>query len=224
MSQRYESVASPAMGIANEEGEVRKVLRNTFMLLGMLLAFSTITAWYAMVNDLPRPNVWLILIGFYGLFFAINMTKNSGLGLVFAFALTGFMGYTLGPVLNAYVAAGAESAITLSLGMTAVTFVGLAGFVLVTKKDFSGLSGFLAAGGLVLIVAMIANIFFQIPALHMALSACIAVFASACILFEVSRIVNGGERNYVMAAVGLFVSIYNLFISLLSLIGMGSSD
>jgi len=224
MSQRFESMSSPAMNIASENGQVARVLRNTFMLLGLLLAFSSFTAWYSMANDLPRPNVWLILGGFYGLFFLINMTKNSGLGLVFSFALTGFMGYTIGPVLNAFIAAGAESAITMSLGLTAVTFVGLAGFALVTRKDFSGMSGFLAAGGLVLIVTMIANIFLQIPALHMALSAAIAFFASACILFEVSRIVNGGERNYIMAAVGLFVSIYNLFMSLLSLIGMANSE
>lgn len=219
MNHVHTESSSPAFSDATAS-----VLRNTYMLLGMMLGFAALTAWINVAYQLPHPGILITLVGFYGLLFAIHKTQKSGACLIFAFALTGFMGYTLGPIISAYVAAGAGSTVSTALTMTAAAFVGLSAVALVTRKDFSGLSSFLMAGFVVLLVAIVINIFMAVPALSLAISAGFAMFASAAILYETSSIIHGGERNYVLAAVGLFVSIYNLFVSLLNLLGFFSSD
>jgi len=206
------------------ESEVASVLRNTYMLLGMTLAFSAVVAFITMSMGLPRPGLIITLVGFYGLLFAIHKTQNSGMGLVFTFALTGFMGYTLGPILSAYIGAGAGDIVFNALAMTALVFFGLSGYALVSRKDFSFLSGFLMAGFFVLLGAMVLGFFMSIPGLQLAISAGFVLFSSAAILFQTSAIIHGGERNYVLATVTLFVSIYNLFLSLLNLLTALSGD
>src|SRR5690554_7467223 len=198
---------------------VNKVLKNTYMLLGITLAFSALTAAFAMASNAAPVNIWVMLIGFYGLLFATHKLANSAWGLVSVFALTGFMGYTLGPILNYYMATSAGTEIvTTALGGTAFIFFGLSGYALVSKKDFSFLSGFITAGVFVLLAAMILGIFFQIPALQLAISVGFMLFASAIILYQTGEIVNGGEQNYILATITLFVSIYNLFMSLIHLL------
>lgn len=199
--------------------EVNRVLRNTYMLLSMTLAFSAVMAVFAMVTNAPPMNIWFVLIGFYGLLFLTHKLSNSAWGLAAVFAMTGFIGYTLGPILNAYMAmSGGPEVVMMAFGGTAAIFLGLSGYALVTKKDFSFLSGFLMAGFLVIVVAFIANLFLQLPALQMALSVGFMLFSSAAILYQTGAIINGGERNYILATVTLFVSIYNIFVSLLHLL------
>ncbi|MDX5298913.1 MAG: Bax inhibitor-1/YccA family protein [Gammaproteobacteria bacterium] len=204
------------------EVDTARVLRNTYMLLGMTVAFSALIAWFSM--DAPRPHFLIVLAGFYGLLFGIHKTQNSSMSLVLTFALTGFMGYTLGPIIGMFAGAGAMHIVANALTLTALTFVGLSAVVLVTRKDFSFLGSFLMVGALVLIGAMLIGLFFDIAGLHLMISAGFTLFASAAILYETSAIIHGGQRNYVLAAVGLYVSIYNLFLSLLSLLGAFSGD
>ena len=206
--------------------EVSRVLRNTYGLLAITLAFSGLVAYFSQRANLPYPNFFVVLIGFYGLFFLTYKLRDSAWGLVSTLALTGFMGYTLGPILNRYLgmANGAE-VISSAFSMTALVFFGLSAYVLTTRKDMSFLGGFITAGCFVLLGAMLVAWLFDISGLHLAISAGFVLFASACILYETSAIIHGGERNYVMATIGLYVSIYNLFVSLLQLFGiMGSDD
>jgi modulator of FtsH protease len=208
-----------------EQQEVSKVLRNTYGLLALTLAFSGIVAYVAQQMNVGYPNIFVVLIGFYGLFFLTAKLRNSGWGLLSTFALTGFMGYTLGPILNLYLGMsnGAE-VVGTALAMTALVFFGLSAYVLTTRKDMSFLSGFIIAGFFVLLGAMVAGFFIQIPGLQLAISAGFVLFASATILFQTSAIIHGGERNYIMATISLYVSIYNLFVSLLQLVGVFSGD
>lgn len=205
--------------------EVSRVLRNTYGLLAMTLAFSGLVAYLAMQMKAAYPNIFVILIGFYGLFFLTAKLQNSAWGLLSTFALTGFMGYTLGPVLNMYLGLpnGGEI-ITAAMGMTALVFSGLSAYVLISRKDMSFLSGFITAGCLVLLGATLVGFFFHITGLQLAISAGFVLFSSACILFQTSEIIHGGERNYIMATVGLYVSIYNLLLSLLQLLGVFGND
>lgn len=198
---------------------VNKVLRNTYLLLGLTLAFSALTASFAMASNAAPVNIWVMLIGFYGLLFLTHKLANSAWGLLSVFALTGFMGYTLGPILGVYMAtANGSQLVMTALGGTAFIFFGLSGYALVSRKDFSFLSGFMMAGFFVILAAVIANIFLQLPALQLALSAAFMLFSSAAILMQTGAIVNGGERNYILATVTLYVSLYNIFISLLNLL------
>ncbi len=198
---------------------VNKVLKNTYMLLGLTLAFSALTAAFAMASNAAPVNIWVMLIGFYGLLFLTHKMANSVWGLLCVFALTGFMGYTLGPILGYYMASANGSQLVMTaLGGTAFIFFGLSAYALISKKDFSFLSGFMMAGFLVIMAAVIANIFLQIPALQLALSAAFMLFSSAAILMQTGSIINGGERNYILATVTLYVSLYNIFISLLNLL------
>jgi modulator of FtsH protease len=208
-----------------EQSEVSSVLRNTYGLLAMTLLFSGVVAYFAQQMAVPYPNVFVVLIGFYGLFFLTAKLRNSGWGLLSTFALTGFMGYTLGPILNMYLSLpNGSDVVAAALAMTALVFFGLSAYVLVTRKDMSFLSGFLMAGFWVLMGAVLANLFFQISGLQLAISAGFVLFSSAAILFQTSAIIQGGERNYIMATISLYISIYNLFISLLQLIGVFSGD
>ncbi|OFE11916.1 BAX inhibitor protein [Pseudohongiella acticola] len=198
---------------------VNKVLKNTYLLLALTLAFSALTASFAMASNAAPVNIFVMLIGFYGLLFLTHKLSNSVWGLAAVFALTGFMGYTLGPILGFYMAtANGSQLVMTALGGTAFIFFGLSGYALVTRKDFSFLSGFMMAGFLVIVAAFIANLFLQLPALQLALSAAFMLFSSAAILMQTGAIINGGERNYILATVTLYVSLYNIFISLLHLL------
>jgi len=203
-----------------------KVLRNTYALLAMTLMFSAVTAGAAMAMGVERLNIFVFFIGAYGLMFLVHKTANSALGLLSTFAFTGFMGFTLGPMLSAYLALpNGASLIMTAFAMTGVTFIGLSAVALFTKKDFSFLSNFLLAGAIVLVLAMVVALLFNITALSLMVSAGFVLFSSAVILYQTSEIVHrAGETNYILATITLYVSIYNLFVSLLSLLGIMSSD
>ena len=197
-----------------------KMLRNTYTLLSMTLLFSAATAGMAMIFNLPHPGMIITMVGYFGLLFLTSKFSNSSLGLVFVFALTGFMGLTLGPILNMYLNAfsNGHELIMTALGGTGVIFLGLSGYALTTRKDFSFLGGFLMVGVLVAFLAGIGAMFFAIPALSLAVSAMFILLMSGMILYQTSAMIHGGETNYIMATVGLYVSIYNLFLSLLHLL------
>ena len=201
--------------------ETNKVLRNTYMLLSITLMFSAIAAASTMAIGIGRGTSLMMSLGALGLiFFALPRTQNSASGIWVVFAFTGLIGGSLGPMLNYYMAmANGGSLIMQALGGTALVFFGLSGYVLTTKKDFSFMGGFLMVGLLVAIVGMIANIFLQIPAMSLAISAGIVLIMSGFILFDTSRIINGGETNYIRATVSLYLNIVNLFTSILHLLG-----
>ena len=201
-----------------------KVLRYTYLLLGMSLVFSSVIAFVAMSMNAPALPWWGVLAGFYGLLFLTNATANSGAGILSVFALTGFLGYTLGPILNRYLGAGLGDAVALALGATALVFFACSAYVLTTKKDMSFLSGMMMALFVVLLVGVIANIFLHIPALSLALSGLFVIFSSGAILLTTSNIIHNGETNYIRATVDLYVSLYNLFVSFLQIFGVLSSD
>ena len=204
--------------------EVKRVLRNTYALLAMTLLFSAIVASASVAYRLPAPGMILTLAGYFGLLFAIHKMQNSAWALPAVFALTGFMGYTLGPLLTHSLALpGGAQTVSLALAATGATFLSLSAYVLLTRRDFSFMGGFLFCGMVIALVAGIAAMVFEIAALGLAVSAMVALLSAGLILFETSRIVNGGENNYVLATVGLYVSVFNLFTSLLSLFGIGGS-
>ena len=201
-----------------------KVLRNTYFLLALTLAFSALTVTASTVLMLPAPGLLLMLVGFYGLMFLTYRLADRPAGILAVFALTGFMGYTLGPILSSFIASGAGDLIMLALGGTALVFFCCSAYVLTTRKDMSFLSGMMMAGFVVLLLAVVANLFLQLPALSLAISALFILFSTGAILWETSNIIHGGETNYIRATVGLYVSLYNLFISLLSLLGFARSN
>jgi len=203
------------------DDNARRVLRNTWNLLAMTLLFSAGTAAVAMVNNWAPLNIWLLLIGYFGLLFLTNALRNSVWGIVSCFALTGFMGLTIGPIVNAYTTmfSNGSEIVMAAMGTTGVAFVGLSGFAMVTKKDFSFLGPMLFVGILVAFVASLIAVFFNMPALSLAVSGMFTLLMCGLILFQTQQIIRGGETNYIMATVTLFVSIYNLFLSLLQLFG-----
>ena len=202
-----------------------KVLRNTYTLLSMTLFFSAITAATSMAMNLPHPGILLTLVGYFGLLFATAKFRNSGLGLVFVFALTGFMGYTLGPILSSYLslANGGQIVMTAMAG-TGIIFLGLSGYALISRKDFSFMGSFLMIGILVGFLAGLGAVFFEMPALSLTVSAMFVLLMAGLILYETSNIIHGGETNYIMATVTLYVAIFNLFTSLLHLLGFMSGE
>ncbi len=203
-----------------------KVLRNTYALLSLTLLFSALTAGVSIMMNLPHPGMLITLVGYFGLLFLTTRFRNSALGLVFVFALTGFMGLTLGPIINTYIHAFSNGGqlVMMALGGTGVIFLGLSGYALTSRRDFSFLGSFLMIGILVAFLAGLAAFFFSIPALSLAVSAMFILLMSGLILFETSNIIHGGETNYIMATVTLYVSIYNLFLSLLQLLGIFGGD
>ena len=202
-----------------------KVIRNTYTLLSMTLLFSALTAGVSMVLNLLHPGLLLTLGGYFGLLFLTAKFRNSSLGLAFVFALTGFMGYTLGPILNAYMALpnGGQVVMT-AMGATGAIFLGLSGYTLTTRKDFSFMGGFLMVGILVAFFAGLGAVFFEMPALSLAVSSMFVLLMAGLILYETSNIIHGGETNYIMATVTLYVSIFNLFTSLLHLLGFMNGE
>lgn len=202
-----------------------RVIRNTYVLLSMTLLFAAATAAVSVALRLPHPGLILTLVGYFGLLFAITKFRNSGLGVALVFALTGFMGYTLGPIVSHYLGLpNGGQTVMMAMGGTAAIFLGLSSYALTTRKDFSFMGGFLTAGILVAFLAGLAAIFFEIPALSLAVSAAFVLLMSGLILYETSNIIHGGETNYVMATVTLFVSIFNLFTSLLQLLGLANGS
>lgn len=204
-----------------------KVLKNTYMLLSMTLLFSAAVAGASMVLGLPHPGLVITMVGYFGLLFLTNKFSNSSVGILCVFALTGFMGYTLGPILSAYTTTfsnGTELIMT-ALGGTGIIFFALSGYVLTTRKNFSFIGGFMMVGILVAFLAGIAAMIFSIPALSLAVSAMFILLMSGMILYQTSEIIHGGETNYILATVSLYVSLFNLFTSLLHILGiMGSDD
>ncbi len=203
-----------------------KVLRNTYLLLSATLAFSALTAGVAMAFSLPYPGIMLTLLIYFGLLFGVHKTANSAMGLVFVFALTGFLGYTLGPIISIYLKAipNGHSVVMNAFGITAVTFVGLSAYVVKTGRSFTFMGGFLWVGILTAFLLGLGAIFFNMPALSLAVSGMFVLLMAGLILYQTGEIVNGGETNYILATVTLFVSIFNLFTSLLHLLGAASDD
>ncbi|MDP3008301.1 MAG: Bax inhibitor-1/YccA family protein [Methylococcales bacterium] len=199
-----------------------KVLRNTYLLLSMTLFFSAMTAGLSMVMNLPPFGFLITIVGFYGLLFLTTKYSDRALGLLFTFMLTGFMGLTLGPILNMYIHnfSNGHELIIMALAGTGTIFLGLSAYALTTRKDFSFMGGFLMTGMLVAILAMIGAIVFAIPALSLAVSAMFILLMSGMILYQTSEIIHGGETNYIRATVSLYVSLYNLFLSLLQILGI----
>lgn len=203
-----------------------KVLRNTYLLLSLTLMFSATVAYVAMVMNAPYPGLLLFIVGVFGLSMLTTALRNSPLGLVAIFAFTGFLGYSVGPILNMYLSAyvnGGQLVMT-ALGSTGIIFLALSGYVLTTRKDFSYLGGFIFAGIMIAFIAGIAGTVFSIPMLSLVVSGAFALLSSGLILYQTSQIINGGETNYIIATITLFMALFNLFISLLNILSAFAGD
>jgi len=205
---------------------INRTLRNTYQLLSATLLFSGLMAYLSMYLRLPYFGLLITLGGYFGLLFLVAKLRNSAFGILAVFALTGFMGLTLGPIVVAYTTAFSNGAELVGMAMTgtAAIFLSLSFYAITSQKDFSFMSGFLTAGIVVAFLAGIAAYFFQMPALSLAVSSAFILLMSGLILYETSNIIHGGETNYIMATVTLYISIYNLFLSLLHLLGVFSGD
>jgi len=223
INQINRTLTRPAVGSVLA---TNKLIKNTYMLLSMTLLFSAATAGMSMVFNWPHPGMILTLVGYFGLLFLTTKFRNSGWGLLFVFGLTGFMGLTLGPIISHYIHAfsNGDQLVMTALGGTGAIFLGLSGYALTSRKDFSFIGGFLFAGILVAFLAGLGAVIFSIPALSLAVSAMFVLLMSGMILYQTSEMVNGGETNYILATVTLYVSIYNLFLSLLQLLGAFSGE
>ena len=222
MEQNYTAISRASSSAL----ATNKLIRNTYTLLAMTLIFSAITAGASVAMNLPHPGLIITLVGYFGLLWLTHKFSNSALGLLFIFALTGFMGLTLGPIISAYLSLpnGGQVVMT-AMGGTGAIFLGLSGYALSTRKNFSFMGGFLMAGILVAFLAGLGAMIFSIPMLSLAVSAMFVLLMSGLILYQTSEMVHGGETNYILATITLYVSIYNLFTSLLHLLGaFGGSD
>ena len=217
MSPQY-AVARPAPSVL----ATNKLIRNTYILLSMTLLFSALTAGISIVLNLPSMGLLITLGGYFGLLYLTSALRNSIWGLAAIFALTGFMGLTLGPFINAYVQffSNGGQLVMLAFGGTGVIFLGLSGYALTTRKDFSFMGGFLMVGILVAFLLGICAVLFSMPAMAMAVSAIFILLMSGLILYQTSEMIHGGETNYIMATITLYVAIYNLFTSLLHILAM----
>ena len=216
MNQRY-AVARPAPSVL----ATNKLIRNTYILLSLTLLFSAMTAGISMALNLPSMGLLITLGGYFGLLYLTSALRNSIWGLAAVFALTGFMGLTLGPFLNAYLQyfSNGGQLVMLALGGTGVIFLGLSGYALSSRKDFSFMGGFIMVGILVAFLAGLCAAIFSIPALALAVSSIFILLMSGLILYQTSEMIHGGETNYIMATITLYVAIFNLFTSLLHLLG-----
>ena len=202
-----------------------RVLRNTYWLLSLTLLLSAGAAAMSAALQLSHPGILITLIGYFGLLFLTVKLRNSAWGLASVFALTGFMGYTLGPIVSHYLAMlNGHQIVMMAMGSTAAIFLGLSAYATTTRRDFSFMGGFLMTGIIVAFLAGLGAIFFAVPALALAVSAAFVLLMAGLILYQTSQIIHGGETNYIMATVTLYVSIYNLFTSLLHLLGIGNND
>ncbi len=214
---RTQAIALPQSG--------NRVLRNTYWLLSLTLLFSAGAAAMTAALELSHPGILITLIGYFGLFFLTVKLRNSAWGLVSVFALTGFMGYTLGPIVSHYLAMpNGHQVVMMAMGSTAAIFLGLSAYATASRRDFSFMGGFLMTGIIVAFLAGLGAIFFAVPALALTVSAVFVVLMAGLILYQTSQILHGGETNYIMATVTLYVSIYNLFTSLMHLLGFTNSN
>ena len=224
--QRVPVLIPQRAAIRESELATNKVLRNTYLLLSASLAFSALMAGVSLAFGLPHPGLLLTLVGYFGLLFAVHKTANSAMGLLFIFALTGFMGYTLGPIIGYYLQAipNGHAVVMNAFGITAAVFVGLSAYAIASRQRFSFMGGFLLVGILTAFLLGLVAIFFSMPMLSLAVSGTFVLLMSGLILYQTGEIVHGGEDNYILATVTLYVSIFNLFSSLLHLLGFASDD
>ena len=206
--------------------ETNKVLKNTYLLLSATLGFSAVMAALSMSMGMPFGAYMICLFASMVLgMFVLPRTANSGAGLGVIFLVTGLLGFGLGPVISMYLTlSNGAQVVTTALGGTAVMFLGLSAYAVTSKRDFSFMGGFVTVGLFVVIGAMIANIFMQLPLLSLGLSVGVILLMSALILMQTGAIIRGGETNYIMATYSLYLSIFNIFISLLQILGLSSSD
>jgi modulator of FtsH protease len=223
---RLSTVTNPRISTVSQGVlATNKVLRNTYLLLAMTLFTSAITAGITMATGAQPVNWVLVLVVFIGMPFAINYLRDSRWALPLTFVFTGFMGYVLGPILSFYLSLpNGSHIVTAAFGSTAVAFLGLSAYAITTRRDFSYMGGFLMVGLLVVLAAIIANIFLQIPTLSLTISAAAVLLMSGMILFDTSRMIHGGETNYVIMTVSLFADIYVMFVHLLNLFSALSGD
>jgi modulator of FtsH protease len=210
---------------SNVNGNVlatNSVIKNTYMLLSLTLLFSAATAFLASVTNAPYLGFGVSLLLNLGLIYLVHSLKNSAWGILAVFLFTGFFGYTLGPVINAvlYSFTNGKEILATSLALTGSIFLGLSVYAMTSRKDFSYLGGFLFAGIIVAFVGVILSMFMQVPMLYLIISSMFVLLACGMILFETSQIIHGGETNYIIATVTLYVQIYNLFVSLLHILSM----
>ncbi|MDZ7748976.1 MAG: Bax inhibitor-1/YccA family protein [Halofilum sp. (in: g-proteobacteria)] len=204
------------------ELSTNKVLRNTYMLLSLTLLFSALTAGLAMVLQVGHIAGLVTLLAGFGVLFAIHRYAESTTGLWLTFLFTGLLGFSLGPIISTYltVLSNGGEIVMMALGGTGVIFLGLSGYALTTKKDFSFLQGFLMVGILMAVVASFATLFFNVPMFSLALSGVFVLLMSGLILYQTSQIIHGGETNYILATISLYVALYNLFTSLLHILAV----
>lgn len=215
------TTAMPQASVAGLSAlETSKVLKNTYLLLGMTIAFSAVVAFFSMALGAPYPGPIIALAGIIGLSFLVHKTADSAMGLPMAFLFTGFLGYILGPILAVYLnLPNGKEIVTMALATTATAFVGLSALVLVTKKDFSFMTSFVHIGWITLLAVAVLSLIFDFSAFYAAICGGIVLLMCATILWQTSAIIHGGETNYIRATVTLYMSIYNLFTSLLYLFG-----
>ena len=218
---RAQTIEVPASALL-----ANRVLKNTYLLLAATLGFSAVTAGLSMAFNLPHPGLIITLVGYFGLLFAVHKTANSAMGLLFVFALTGFMGYTLGPIISAYLqfVPNGHNVVLNAFAITAITFVGLSAYAVRSGRRFSFMGGFLFVGIIAAFLLGLAAIFFELSGLSLAVSAMFVLLMSGLILYQTGEIIHGGETNYILATVSLYVSIFNLFTSLLHLLGFASDE
>lgn len=223
---RRTSTYEPAQDVA-DVAQGQKVLRNTYLLLAVTLVPTAIGAFFganlemSFLRTNPVVSLVAILAIFYGWIFAIEKNRNSGVGVALLLGFTAFLGLLLGPLLQRVLGfSNGTQLVMMAAGGTAAVFFGLAGIASSTKRDFSWLSKFLMVGFFVIMLAVLANAFLQVPALSLTLLGAFILFSSAAILWQVNSIVRGGETNYISATLTLYVAIYNIFSSLLQLLGI----
>lgn len=215
MQNNFNTVSTVAPSVL----ATNKVIRNTYLLLSMTVLFSAFTAYISTYMNLVMP-FWLVIGGYLGLLYLTSATANSAMGVVSVFAFTGFMGLTLGPMLNYYIHgfSNGPQLVAGALASTGAIFFALSGYAMTTRKDFSYLAGFLFVGLMVAILVSLAGLFFPMPGVQLAISAVIVLLMGGYILFQTSQLINGGERNYIMATVNLYVTLFNLFVNLLQIL------
>lgn len=206
--------------ITNAAVSVNEVLRKTYLLLSGTLLFSALMAAWAMVSNIML-NPFLVIIGYFALLFLTSALRNSKWGILSVFALTGLLGLSLGPILNFYIKgfSNGSQLVTMALASTGIIFFTLSMYAIITKKNFSYLGGFIFAGITIVFIASLVNIFLNIPTLQILVAGAFALLSAGLILFQTSAIIHGGERNYIMATVTLYVAIFNLFVTLLQIFG-----
>jgi modulator of FtsH protease len=223
---RYAAPTSTTAGPMVGGEQAASVLRNTYGLLAMSLAASAAAAWFAMASNIGFINPFIVIGVYFALLFANAKLQNSGWGILTVFGITGWLGFTTGPIINAYASLpGGMETVTLALGMTATVFIVMSAIALVTRKDFSFMGSFLMVGLIVAFLCGLVGLFFNLPTLSLAVSGMFALLSSLVILWQTSAIIHGGETNYIRATVTLFISLYNLFLSLLHLLtALGGDD